>query len=173
MKRKRAFLTACGLGAVFAMSALATTAMTSAPRTDTSQETSHQDFYTDSQVDAAWAQAVRTFPNALPAGQAFPTTAPGFFHPEDGKAHSYHIDLPAQFVARYWRCAWLKLSLDPARADDGPGVGEIDSQLSAEQWEKIPEVARNMDVRGYIRDMETYAETVGKTEAAVEFASEC
>ena len=173
MNRKRALLTACGLGAVFAISTLATTAMTATPRTDPSRESSQQDFFTDSQVDTAWTQAVSAFPNPLPPGQAFPATAPSFFHPDDGKVHSYHVDLPAQFVARYWRCAWLKISLHPPESDAGTGVGEADLQLRAEQWEKIPQVARNMDVRAYIQDMETYAETVGKSEAAVEFESEC
>jgi hypothetical protein len=135
-------------------------------------------FYQEGHVDAAWADATAQFPNPLPAGVDFPKDAPRFFHPDDGKQYQFSADLFGEIAARFWRCSWLKVSLDtPAEqldsaSNNSNGV-EVQRQLSAELWKSVPQVERNMDVDAYIADMKSYAARSNTSPELAEYLAEC
>ncbi len=136
------------------------------------QADGHQ-FFTDSQIDAAWKAATTDYPQALPVGVSFPSTAPAFFHPNDGKQHIFEENLPAEFAASYWRCAWL----DVANTANTAPTSDVDAAATATtelaKYATLPGVAGNVNVKQNDADIASYALTQGLTPDVAEFQIDC
>jgi len=130
-------------------------------------------FYTDSQIDAAWQQATSDIAQALPAGASFPKTAPSFFHPNDGKNHLFESGLPAEIAARYWRCAWLNVSINQ-KANPSPDAAIVDAATNElTKYGSLPGVAQTVDVAQYESQMAAYAKSKGLDPQVAEFQLDC
>ncbi len=137
--------------------------------------TSSGEFFYEDTIDAAWAAEVRAFPNELPHGVEFPKTAPAFFHPNDGKEYSFETNLPAQIVARFWRCSLLYEDIKAtwSRSASPSQEAVITEQLKSETWENVPEVDEVMDVDAYLEDVEDIAADAGVEPALAEYEIDC
>lgn len=128
-------------------------------------------FYTDDQVDDVWRAVTRQFPDALPPGIRFPTTAPAFFHPEDGLDHYFETGLPDQMAARFWRCAWLDSSINDAKAGKTAAISAASKHLK--KYSSMPGMYHQEGVESYDKAMSDYAATIKLDPASAEFSTEC
>ncbi|WP_104195721.1 hypothetical protein [Cryobacterium sp. M15] len=128
-------------------------------------------FYSVDQIDAVWASVTEDYPDALPANVSFPADAPSFFHPEDAERPIFQTGLPGLIAARYWRCAWLDVSLDGAEL--GQKTAATAAQVALNGYKELPAVKDLVDVDGYNEQINEYATTLGVTPAVAEFDLEC
>lgn len=156
----------------------AVTAAQAAPSLTPNVKTADGSFYTDAQIDGVWRSITASYPQPLPAGQSFPATAPAFFHPNDGKAHLFEQDLPAEIAARYWRCAWIGEALNAKKATavnrDSSALAAVSAATSkVAAYKDLPAVAKHVDVAAYEQGMSSYAKSIGKDPLTAEYSVEC
>lgn len=126
-------------------------------------------FYTDAQIDSAWAAVVKDYPQPLPYGVTFPTKAPAFFHPADAKNNLWESGLPALLAARYWRCAWLDADLKGA-----PTSSKLESTSNLNSaYQSLPDVSSHVDVSAYQKSIDDYAASIGVDAKRAEFSIDC
>lgn len=115
-------------------------------------------FYTDAQIDAAWDAVAAHYPRPLAPGYAFPKTAPGLFHPGDGKNHVFESGLVDQVAAQYWRCTWLDAALTKDNAKTGSATSGMKTALG--NFHSLPGITKEEDSR-YSGDVSNYAKERG------------
>lgn len=162
-----------GFGAVSAAQAAS-----SADNLSPNVTSSSGSFYTDDQIDNVWRSITASYPKPLPAGVTFPSSAPAFFHPNDGKTHLFQKDLPEEIAARYWRCEWIGnvLSIRHSRAAN-PGASSDAAESAAVtrigQYAGLPSIAKHLNVPAYEKGMSDYAKSVGLDPLTAEYNVEC
>lgn len=128
-------------------------------------------WYSTAQIDAKWVEVTSDYDEALPTGTAFPTTAPEFFHPQDGQDHLWEEGLTETIAARYWRCAWIDEAL---RQEDAGKDAEAGAALDAlDSYAGLPGVEGVLDVDVYESTMRDAADREGKDAHEEEFALDC
>lgn len=135
----------------------------------------NQQFYTPTQVDAAWREATNAIAAPLPAGESYPATAPKFFHPANKPKVLFESNLPAEFAAQYWRCSWLAVGTSPSRvgALSDSAKAQLNDNLKWSKFAGLPGIKTRFDTAGYQSAVDAYAKRHGATAELAEYAVDC
>jgi hypothetical protein len=101
----------------------------------------------------------------------FPTAAPAFFHPTDGKKYLFQEELPNLIAARYWRCAWINEALTASSGDARAAKAMAQGQLR--KYQQLPGVERKVNVEEYETQFAALAKSRGQQPLETEFEIEC
>lgn len=138
-------------------------------RVQPAQSTGGRQYFSESQIDNVWSEVTKHFPEPLPAGYAFPTTAPAFFHP--GTPHPmFQAGLPDEFAAQFWRCAWLAKATSDARTNAAAATSDH-SEMN--RFASLPSVSANLNISAYNQLSASYAKAKGVSADQAEFALQC
>lgn len=152
------------VGSAAIVTASVASASTNEGRTDPAVKAYGSQFYTESQIDAVWANITQSYPEALPAGVRFPEETPGFFHPEDEDA-IFEEGLPEGIAALFWRCAWIDASLS--------SPGSQKAKQAVGKYKDLPFVAETVDLNRQQADINAFAGEMGMDPLEAEFSINC
>ncbi|MET4583748.1 hypothetical protein ABIE21_003279 [Conyzicola nivalis] len=167
MKKRNTAL--AGLGVV-ATTALAVFAGSFASAAVPSAEEAAAGFLTEEEVDGAWRDITANYPEALPAGIEFPSSAPAFFQRPAGEKWMFETELIGEIAARYWRCAWLDQDIAAVSGRSSESV-DLTDELATSTWQDLPDV--QLDVYEYSEGISDYAAAEGLDESVAEFDLDC
>ncbi|MEY9954212.1 hypothetical protein [Leifsonia sp. EB34] len=143
--------------------------MTDSQRVQPAQSVGGREYFSESQIDKVWTEVTKHFPEPLPSGYAFPTTAPAFFHP--GTPHPmFQAGLPDEFAAQFWRCAWLAKASTDAPTNT---AAENSDHSEMARFASLPSVSANLNVSAYNQLTASYAKAKSVSADQAEYALQC